>query len=194
MTFFLAVGVAAWIGGFGPAGVCDAALHARRVERILGSGGPLPDLLGALVALGVFAATALALGGITATAHSDLGGRAADADGDERPQASLLAVEATLRSERERLKGLLELIDDAVLLTDGAGLVEHMNPAAERLTRWRLADARGRAVAEVVPLRNATTRARRIACCRWPPSPVLRSTRGSWWWTGTASSTRSTIT
>jgi len=159
MTFFLAVGVAAWIGGFGPAAFATLLCMLVAWNGFLGSGGPLPDLLGALVALGVFAATALALGGITATAHAtSVAARRMLMETSAR-QASLLAVEATLRSERERLKGLLELIDDAVLLTDGAGLVEHMNPAAERLTRWRLADARGRAVAEVVPLRNATTRA-----------------------------------
>jgi PAS domain-containing protein len=154
LTFFLAVGVAAWIGGFGPAALATLLCIVVAWNWLIDSGTAPPDQLGSLVALGVFAATALALGGITATARaSSIAARKMSVATSAR-HASLLSVEATLRSERERLKGLLELIDDAVFLTDGAGAIDYMNPAAERLTQWRLADARGVAVDEVVALRN----------------------------------------
>lgn len=154
LTFFLAVGVAAWIGGFGPAALATLLCIVIAWNWFIDIGTAPPDQLGTLVALGVFAATALALGGITATARaSSIAARRMSVATSAR-HASLMSAEATLRSERERLKGLLELIDDAVFLTDGAGAIDHMNAAAERLTQWRLADARGRAVDDVVALRD----------------------------------------
>jgi PAS domain S-box-containing protein len=70
---------------------------------------------------------------------------------------SARAESAALRS-RESLETTLKSIGDAVISTDEAGLVNFMNPAAERLTGWALGDARGRPLAEVFRIVNEVTR------------------------------------
>jgi len=52
-------------------------------------------------------------------------------------------VEAALRDEKERARITLRSIADGVIATDVAGNVEFMNPAAESLTGWTLAEAGG---------------------------------------------------
>ncbi|MGS0757772.1 PAS domain-containing protein, partial [Roseateles sp. GG27B] len=52
----------------------------------------------------------------------------------------------------------LQSIGDAVIATDAQGLITRMNPTAERLTGWTLAEARGVALPEVFNIVNAETR------------------------------------
>jgi PAS domain S-box-containing protein len=59
---------------------------------------------------------------------------------------------------REYLQTTLRSIGDAVISTDTSGRVNFMNPVAERLTGWPLADAAGRPLAEVFRIVNETTR------------------------------------
>ncbi len=66
--------------------------------------------------------------------------------------------EAALRASAEGLAITLHSIGDAVLATDAEGRVNRMNPAAERLTGWVLADAIGRSLPEVVRIINTRTR------------------------------------
>jgi PAS domain S-box-containing protein len=68
-----------------------------------------------------------------------------------------LAADA-LRTSEENLAITLHSIGDAVIATDAGGLVTRMNPTAERLTGWALADAMGSPLAEVFRIVNATTR------------------------------------
>ncbi|HEX8117639.1 MAG TPA: PAS domain S-box protein, partial [Pyrinomonadaceae bacterium] len=68
-------------------------------------------------------------------------------------------AEASARADRESLQTTLRSIGDAVIATDGHGLVRFMNPVAERLTGWTLADAEGRPLAEVFKIVNEETRA-----------------------------------
>jgi PAS domain S-box-containing protein len=49
--------------------------------------------------------------------------------------------EEALYEEKERARVTLASIDDAVISTDAAGCIKHMNPAAERLTGWSGAEA-----------------------------------------------------
>ena len=65
---------------------------------------------------------------------------------------------SALERSEESLSITLNSIGDAVIATDPAGRVTRMNPAAERLTGWPLADALGRALAEVFSIVDAATR------------------------------------
>ena len=52
---------------------------------------------------------------------------------------------------------LLKSIGDAVITTDGLGTIQTMNGAAEAITGWAQEDAMGKAVSQVLQLRNAET-------------------------------------
>ena len=67
--------------------------------------------------------------------------------------------EDALRHSEESLAITLHSIGDAVIATDAAGRVARMNPTAERLTGWALAEASGRPLADVFRIVNADTRA-----------------------------------
>ncbi|HEY4299948.1 MAG TPA: PAS domain-containing protein [Candidatus Didemnitutus sp.] len=63
-----------------------------------------------------------------------------------------------LQQSRESLSVTLNSIGDAVLATDVSGAVTLMNPVAEHLTGWPLADARGRPIGEVFRIVHEETR------------------------------------
>jgi len=63
-----------------------------------------------------------------------------------------------LARQREKMKITLESIGDGVIVTDGAGRVTLMNPAAERLTGWPFAEATGKPLPEVFHIIDAQTR------------------------------------
>ena len=63
-----------------------------------------------------------------------------------------------LRASEEDLHVTLNCIGDAVLVTDTQGRITRMNPVAEALTGWPLADARQRPVAEVFRIVHEHTR------------------------------------
>ncbi|MBC7917394.1 MAG: PAS domain S-box protein [Rhodoferax sp.] len=67
--------------------------------------------------------------------------------------------EEQLRQSEEDLSTTLQSIGDAVMSTDTAGRIVRMNPTAERLTGWTLAEASGKPLAEVFRIINAQTRA-----------------------------------
>ena len=68
------------------------------------------------------------------------------------------SAEANLRHQEQSLRITLNSIGDAVIATDAQGLVTRMNPTAEQLTGWPLADALGRPLAEVFRIVTAVTR------------------------------------
>ena len=82
-------------------------------------------------------------------------------------------AEALARADRESLQTTLRSIGDAVIATDGRGLVRFMNPVAERLTGWPLAEAEGRPLAEVFVIVNEVTR----ETVESPVAKVLREGR-----------------
>lgn len=57
-----------------------------------------------------------------------------------------------LHGEKERALVTLGAIGDAVIRTDGNGLIEYLNPCAEYMTGWHTVDARGRRARDVIPL------------------------------------------
>ena len=70
----------------------------------------------------------------------------------ERKRAELAEQEA-----KGRAQVTLQSIADGVVTTDAGGLVDYMNPVAELLTGWRLADALGRPVGEIIAIREENT-------------------------------------
>nr|WP_315234694.1 PAS domain-containing protein [uncultured Albidiferax sp.] len=68
------------------------------------------------------------------------------------------ASQRALADNEDSLTALLQSIGDAVLATDIDGRITRMNPLAERLTGWPLAQARGRPVSEVFCIINEQTR------------------------------------
>src|SRR5947207_2025589 len=153
ITFFLGVALAAWIGGFGPSALAVALSIAIAWHWTLQGSSDLPPYqLAHGVSIGVFAATALAIGVITAAMRAT----AAEAERlsavTQLRNAELQSIEAELRHERDRIKVTLDSIDEGVITTDTGGLVMFLNPAAERLTGWRLRDARGVPLPKVMEL------------------------------------------
>jgi PAS domain S-box-containing protein len=63
-------------------------------------------------------------------------------------------MERVLREREQLLATTLRSIGDAVITTDGGLAVTFMNQAAESLTGWRLGDALGRPLEQVLPLRD----------------------------------------
>lgn len=68
------------------------------------------------------------------------------------------AAAEVLRSREEKLSVTLNSIGDAVLATDAQRRITRLNPIAEQLTGWPLAEALGRPVEEVFHIINEETR------------------------------------
>lgn len=77
---------------------------------------------------------------------------------------------ARLRLSEERLATTLRSIGDAVIATDEAGKVTIINAVAEKLTGWRVAEAKGRPLEEIFRIVNEQTR----ATVESPVTKVLR--------------------
>jgi diguanylate cyclase (GGDEF)-like protein/PAS domain S-box-containing protein len=75
------------------------------------------------------------------------------ADITERKRA-----EQAVFAEKERAQVTLQSIGDAVISTDAEGRIEYINPVAETLTAWSLAEARGQPIGAVLTLVNELTR------------------------------------
>jgi len=67
-------------------------------------------------------------------------------------------AEQAIFAEKERAQVTLQSIGDAVISTDADGRIEYINPVAESLTAWSLAEARGRPIGDVLNLVNEITR------------------------------------
>lgn len=72
--------------------------------------------------------------------------------------AALRNSRQSLLKEKEKAQVTLKSIGDAVITTDLAGYVEFLNPVAEKLTGWRMQDARGKLLQEVFRVIHETTR------------------------------------
>jgi PAS domain S-box-containing protein len=67
-------------------------------------------------------------------------------------------TEQELRAQREWLAVTLKSIGDAVITTDRSGKVTSLNPVAEEMTGWKIAEAVGRPLEEVFNIINEVTR------------------------------------
>jgi two-component system cell cycle sensor histidine kinase/response regulator CckA len=68
-------------------------------------------------------------------------------------------AERQLREQREWLRVTLTSIGDAVIATDADGRIAFVNPAAESLTGWSMAEAAGKPAGEVFRIIHEHTRA-----------------------------------
>jgi PAS domain S-box-containing protein len=69
------------------------------------------------------------------------------------------SAEKRLREQHELLQVTLASIGDAVIATDAGGKVNFINPTAEVLTGWKMAEAVGKPLREIFPIINEDTRA-----------------------------------
>jgi diguanylate cyclase (GGDEF)-like protein/PAS domain S-box-containing protein len=77
---------------------------------------------------------------------------------DDSDEAEAWAAEVEeLRHGQERADATLAAIGDGVIRTDVQGRIDYLNPAAEELTGWSRAQARGRRTAEIFRLVDETT-------------------------------------
>ncbi len=67
-----------------------------------------------------------------------------------------------MRLEQDNLAITLDSIADGVIATDAQGLITRMNPVAERLTGWPLAEALGQNLSQVFHILSAQTRRRLV--------------------------------
>ncbi|MFW5798988.1 MAG: PAS domain-containing protein, partial [Planctomycetota bacterium] len=67
-------------------------------------------------------------------------------------------IHAQLQRSEHYVPTTLQSIGDAVIVTDTEARIRALNPVAERLTGWTLADARGRALTEVFRIVSGATR------------------------------------
>jgi diguanylate cyclase (GGDEF)-like protein/PAS domain S-box-containing protein len=79
-------------------------------------------------------------------------------DGFNRILARWTQREAALMDSQQNLSITLNSIGDAVIATDVLGRITHMNPVAERLTGWPLAEGLGQMLADVFHIVNVSTR------------------------------------
>ncbi len=69
-----------------------------------------------------------------------------------------IQIEFELKNNEQSLRTTLNSIGDALIATDIYGNVTRMNPVAEKLTGWQIADAEGKPLNQVFHIINATTR------------------------------------
>ena len=74
-----------------------------------------------------------------------------------RQQAREQRLAQAMFSEKERARVTLQSIGDAVITTDLNELIDYLNPVAERLTQWPLAEALGKRLGEVCSLIDEST-------------------------------------
>ena len=149
LTFFGAIMVAGWYGGFKPGLVATVLSAAATSSLFLAPRLALHQFrAGDVVGLLVFVSTGCLISLLCERLHQRNG----------------------QQLEAERLRTTLQSIGDGVIVTDEAGRIISLNPVAEGLTGWRDAEARGRVLPEVFRILNEETRSE-------VENPALRALR-----------------
>ena len=79
-------------------------------------------------------------------------------DIQQEANEKLLQTNAILRVSEDKLSVTLNSIGDAVIATDASARITLLNPVAEQLTGWTLAESSGRQVEEIFHIINQETR------------------------------------
>lgn len=66
-------------------------------------------------------------------------------------------AQSLLAAEKERAQITLKVLTDAVIIVDAAGNLDYLNPAAERMTGWKLPAAKGVLAASVLDFKEENT-------------------------------------
>ena len=90
-------------------------------------------------------------------------------DSGNKPTTSLIGDTLSWKPliAAERAQFILHSIGDAVITTDNQAVVDYLNPVAELLTGWTMAEAQGRPLSEVFQVVNEQSR-------QLIPNPALR--------------------
>jgi signal transduction histidine kinase len=132
-TYFPAVMVAGWFGGFWP-GVIATILSAACVNYfIVGQGFAFSGNTLDLIRIGLFTGCGLFFSALNGALHF------------------LLRNE---NAAREEFEVTLASIGDAVIVADAFGLITFLNPVASHLTGWDLKDALGQPLSTVAQIIN----------------------------------------
>ena len=91
--------------------------------------------------------------------YHDADGRPRGVEGTSRDITERKQAEEALHREKELAQVTLESIGDGVVTTDVRGCIEYLNPVAEELSGWTLAEAYGRPFHEVLNLIDESGRA-----------------------------------
>ena len=136
VAFFMgAILAGAWVGGVGPAILCLVLLHYVHGYWFQNPPGLFEPNMSSVVTIAGYYVV-----GITVGVLSQMRTAA-----QVRAQAE--QIEAT--SQREHLRTTLTCMADGVLVTDVNARLMLMNPAAEALTEWEIADAKGKPLLEI---------------------------------------------
>ena len=142
--FWTASLVASWVGGFGPAFLTQTIIIAAEAWWFSQQKDPpFPSTLTDFAILVSFYAVGCTIGRMS----------------DLRRAAQRRAIEEHRQaiSQRERLDATLSCMADGVLVADLKGRVTLMNPAAEEMTGWTMAEAGGKALWEIFSVRREDT-------------------------------------
>jgi PAS domain S-box-containing protein len=138
LTFYPAIMVTAWLGGFGPGLTATLLAAAATVYLWMPAAFSWqPTDVGDIVALVLFVTI-----GVVISALNEAWRRAS----------------ARVTQAAEELRITVASIGDAVMTTDDAGRITWLNPVAEALTGWSTAEAAGRPVTEVFVIINEASR------------------------------------
>jgi PAS domain S-box-containing protein len=139
--FMAAILIGAWAGGVGPALICLIALHVVHGYRFQKPPGLWESNLSSAVTIAGWYAV-----GITVGILSDMRSAA-------QQRAHKQQMEA--QKQREQFRSTLSCMADGVIVADANGRLTLMNPAAEALTGWNLAEAIGKSWREVFAIHGA---------------------------------------
>ena len=144
VLFLGAILVGAWVGGIGPAIICLVLLHFVHGYGFRTPKGLLDPTPSSIITTGGYY-----LVGITVGVLSQMRATAQRRARDQQLEAV---------SQREHLRTTLSCMADGVLVTDVNGRITLMNPTAEMMTEWTLADSEGKPWWEIFAMRGQDVR------------------------------------